>query len=579
MDFFDVLALVGGLALFLFGMSLMGTALEKRAGSQLKTILASITSNPFKGFLLGLGVTAIIQSSSATTVMVVGFVNSGIMTLRQAVGVIMGANLGTSMTSWILSLTGIEGESFWIQLLKPQSFTPVLALIGVILYMFQNDAKKKDNGLILLGFSVLMFGMEAMSDAVSGLRSVPEFTRILTLFSNPILGVLVGTVFTAIIQSSSASVGILQALTTTGSITYATAVPIIMGQNIGTCVSALISSIGASKNARRAAMVHLYFNVIATLILLPAFYIIEHTVGFWFTDEIADPLGIAIVHTAFKLLALALLMPHTKWLEKLAVLTVKDSKKDNEMPVLDERLMATPSIAIERCRQLTLEMGDISMEAVKLAVGQLKSFDTKTGQKVRELENKADKYEDILGTYLVKLSSHSMSENDSAEVAKLLHIIGDLERISDHGVIFLDVVEEIRDKKLDFSADAKNEQTVMISAVEEIMELTLKALSGDEQAAYLVQPLDQVIDNLQNELRSRHITRLQKSECTIEMGFVLSDMLTSLERVGGHCANVAGCMVEISQYRLGLHGYSDSLRGDGTVYAENVQKYTKQFAI
>ena len=579
MDFFDVLALVGGLALFLFGMNLMGTALEKRAGNKLKTILASITSNPIKGFLLGLAVTAVIQSSSATTVMVVGFVNSGLMTLRQAVGVIMGANLGTSVTSWILSLTGIEGESFWVQMLKPESFTPVLAFIGVVFYAFQKNAKRKDTGLILLGFAVLMYGMEMMSDAVYGLRSVPEFTSILTMFSNPILGVIVGTVFTAIIQSSSASVGILQALTATGGINYAVAVPVIMGQNIGTCVSALISSIGASKNARRAAMIHLYFNVIATLILLPVYYIIEHTIGFAFTYETATPLGIAVVHTVFKILALAILMPCNKLLEKLAVLTVKDSKKDNEMPVLDERLMATPSVAIERCRNITSEMAELSFEAVQLSFNQLKEFNSKSGERIRELENIVDKYEDMLGTYLVKLSSHSLREEDSAEVAKLLHIIGDLERISDHGVIFLDVVEEIEDKKLDFSDDAKAEQTVMITAVEKIMELTMQAINGDAAASREVEPLDQLIDKLQNDLRARHITRLQKSECTIELGFVLSDMLTSLERISGHCANVAGCIMEISQYSLGLHEHTHSLKGADSGYAESYARFADQFKL
>ena len=579
MDFFDVLALAGGLALFLFGMNLMGTALEKRAGNKLKTILASITSNPIKGFLLGLAVTAVIQSSSATTVMVVGFVNSGLMNLHQAVGVIMGANLGTSVTSWILSLTGIEGESFWVQMLKPESFTPVLAFIGVVFYAFQKNAKRKDTGLILLGFAVLMYGMEMMSDAVYGLRSVPEFTSILTMFSNPILGVIVGTVFTAVIQSSSASVGILQALTATGGITYAVAVPVIMGQNIGTCVSALISSIGASKNARRAAMIHLYFNVIATLILLPLYYIIEHTIGFAFTYEAATPLGIAVVHTVFKLLALAMLMPCNKLLEKLAVLTVKDSKKDNEMPVLDERLMATPSVAIERCRNITVEMAELSFESVQMAFNQLKEFNTKSGERIRELENIVDKYEDMLGTYLVKLSSHSLREEDSAEVAKLLHIIGDLERISDHGVIFLDVVEEIEDKKLDFSDEAKAEQTVMISAVEKIMDLTMKSINGDTEAPKEVEPLDQVIDKLQNDLRARHIMRLQKSECTIELGFVLSDMLTSLERISGHCANVAGCIMEISQYSLGLHEHTHSLKGEDSGYAQSYAQYAAQFKL
>ena len=547
MDLFDVLSLMGGLALFLFGMNLMGSALEKRAGNQLKTFLANITSNPFKGFLLGLGVTVVIQSSSATTVMVVGFVNSGVMTLRQAVGVIMGANLGTSMTSWILSLTGIQGDNFFIQILKPASFVPIVAMIGVILYMFQKSAKRRDTGVILMGFAILMFGMEAMSGAVSGLKDVPEFTRILVLFSNPILGVIVGTVFTAIIQSSSASVGILQALTATGSVTYATAVPIIMGQNIGTCVSAMISSVGASKNAKRAAVIHLSFNVIATLILLPLYYLVSWLLHDPLGDKIASPVGIAIVHTVFKLVALLILMPFTKQLEKLSCVIVPDSKKNEETQLLDERLLATPSVAIVRCREVAVSMAKTAVGSIQEAVVLLGNYNEKAAMHARELEDEVDVYEDKLSSYLVKLSSHDMSESDSAEANKLLHVIGDFERISDHAINVVNSAEEIHDKKLEFSGQAKKELNVLIDAVLEILNLALASFEKDDlDSAIMVEPLEQVVDYLRDVLKKQHIRRLRKQECTIELGFVLTDILTNLERVSDHCSNIAACILEIA---------------------------------
>ena len=562
MNLFDVLSLMGGLALFLFGMNLMGSALEKRAGNQLKTFLANITSNPFKGFLLGLGVTVVIQSSSATTVMVVGFVNSGVMTLRQAVGVIMGANLGTSMTSWILSLTGIQGDNFFIQLLKPASFVPIVAMIGVVLYMFQKSAKRRDTGVILMGFAILMFGMEAMSGAVSGLKDVPEFTRILVLFSNPVLGVIVGTVFTAIIQSSSASVGILQALTAKGSVTYATAVPIIMGQNIGTCVSAMISSVGASKNAKRAAVIHLSFNVIATLILLPLYYLVSWLLQDPLGDKVASPVGVAIVHTVFKLIALLVLMPFTKQLEKLSCVIVPDSKKNEETQLLDERLLATPSVAIVRCREVAVSMAKTAVGSIKEAVVLLGNYNEKAAVHARELEDEVDVYEDKLSSYLVKLSAHDMSESDSAEANKLLHVIGDFERISDHAINVVNSAEEIHDKKLEFSGQAKKELTVLIDAVLEILDLAFASFERDDlDSAVMVEPLEQVVDYLRDVLKKQHIRRLRKQECTIELGFVLTDILTNLERVSDHCSNIAACILEIARDEMDVHEYLRTVKG------------------
>ncbi len=575
----EILALVGGLALFLFGMNIMGQALEKRAGARLKNILSSMTSNTFKGFLLGLGVTAVIQSSSATTVMVVGFVNSGLMTLRQSIGVIMGANLGTSVTSWLLSLTGIEGAG-WVELLKPSSFTPVLALIGIILYMFQKNPKRKDTGLILLGFAVLMFGMETMSDSVSGLKDNEAFTSILTLFSNPLLGVLVGTVVTAIVQSSSASVGILQALTTTGTITFNTAVPIIMGQNIGTCVSAMISSIGASKNARRASIIHLSFNVIATLILLPAYYILTVIFDPAIIHEAADPVGIAVVHTLFKVVALIILMPCSSLLEKLACKLVSENSK-GEVQLLDERLLATPTVAVERCKTVAATMAELSVSSLKKSLTLIENYNEKDDQSIREDENNVDMYEDKLGSYLVKISARELTAADSTEVSKLLHIIGDFERISDHALNIVGSSEELHEKQLSFSEEARVELGVLIKAVEEILELSLKAFCDrDLDAATKVEPLEEVIDFLREELKKKHIARLQRGDCTIEMGFVLSDLLTSLERISDHCSNIAGCMLEMEHSNLDIHEYLRGVKGgDDKEYKDFYDYYKVKYAI
>ena len=558
---FNVVTMIGGLALFLFGMNIMSTSLEKRAGNRLKHILSGLTSSQFKGFLLGLGVTLIVQSSSATTVMVVGFVNSGLMTLQQSIGVIMGANLGASVTSWLVSLNGISGVGF-LQVFKPTFFVPILALVGVILYMFQKNSKRKDTGMILLGFAVLMFGMETMSDSVKGLGNVPQFANILTLFSNPFLGVLVGTAFTAIIQSSGASVGVLQALTVTKSVTYATVVPVVMGQNIGTCITAMISSVGASKNARRAAIIHLSFNVIATLVILPVFYLLDRIFNFAFMAASADYVGVAVVHTVFKLIALAILMPCSKYLEKLARFVVKDEKTSDEQ-LLDERFLSVPAVAIDRCRSVANAMAEISVKSILSAFECIESgFDAKTAESVRELEGKVDVYEDKLGSYLVKLSGQNMSEADSAEATKLLHVISDFERISDHSVNIVESVEEIRNKELEFSGEAKRELGVLTNAVKEILQLALKSFEEDDlDSAVMVEPLEQVVDHLRDKLKKQHISRLRKQECTIELGFVLTDLLTNLERISDHCSNIAGCVLEISHENMDIHEYLRSVKG------------------
>jgi phosphate:Na+ symporter len=580
MNIFDFLTLLGGLSLFLFGMNIMGEALEKRASGKLKTVLGRITTKKSTGFLLGLGVTAVIQSSSATTVMVVGFVNSGLMNLRQAINVIMGANVGTTVTAWILSLTGISGDSVFIQMLKPTSFTPVLAVIGIGLYMFCRDSKKKDTGMIMLGFATLMFGMEAMTGAVAGLKDVPEFRNILLTFSNPILGVLAGAGLTAIIQSSSASVGILQALSTTGQITFGTAIPIIMGQNIGTTVTALISSVGTNKNARRAAVVHLMFNVIGTIVWLSLFTLLNSIFKFAFVNSIIDQVGIAIVHTSFNVLCTALMLPMSEWLEKLACAIVKDSKEAETANLLDERLLSTPAIAIERSRSIADAMASESAAALTGSLKMLTEYDSETARTIRYQEKQIDEFEDMLGTYLVKLSSRAMTAADSEEAAKLLHVIGDLERISDHAVNILTSAEELRDKGLRFSDAAQKELAVMTAAENEILELSLQAFTkGDLTAAAMVEPLQRVIDTLKEQMRSRHILRMQKGVCTMELGFIWSDLLTSLERVAGHCANIAGCEMEMAHSSLELHEYSHDLNSSDPVFSESLTEFSKKYAL
>ena len=580
MDLFDVLTLLGGLSLFLFGMNLMGASLEKRAGSSLKILLGKLTSRKILGFLTGMGVTAVIQSSSATTVMVVGFVNSGLLTLRQAISVIMGANVGTTVTAWILSLTGLDGDNFFVMLLKPTSFTPILALIGVVLTMMAKSDKKKDVGMILLGFATLMFGMDTMSGAVAGLEEVPEFRNILLMFSNPVLGVLAGAGLTAIIQSSSASVGILQALSATGQVTYGAAIPIIMGQNIGTCVTAMISSVGANKNAKRAAVVHLLFNIVGTAVWLAVFYGINAVVQFSFVSHSIDQLGIAVVHTAFNILCTALLFPFSGLLEKMACRLVPDTKAPEKIQILDERFLATPSVAIDRCQEVAETMARISMDALKTSCQLIEHYDPKSAQAVRETEQEADQYEDMLGTYLVKLGRADLNAADSRETAKLLHIIGDFERISDHAVNLVESAEEIRNKGLSFSVHAKQELAVLTAAVGEVMDLALDAfLQNDPALAAKVEPLEQVVDTLKEQLRNRHILRLQKGECTIELGFVWSDLLTSLERVADHCSNIAGCVIEMSHDSLDVHEYLDNVKAGGPGFLRAYEAYAQKYAL
>ena len=593
MTIFDVLTLICGLALFLYGMDVMGDALKKSAGRKLKTILGNLTSNKWKGFLLGLGVTAVIQSSSATTVMVVGFVNSGTMLLSQAIGVIMGANVGTAVTAWITGLNGLGGGAAsaaeWLSWLKPSAWMPILALVGICLIMFSKKEKKKDIGVILMGFAVLMVGMDTMSGAVSGLKSSPEFQQILLLFKNPLLGILAGTVLTAIVQSSSASVGILQALSSTGAITYSAAMPIIMGQNIGTCVTAMLSSISANKNGKRAALVHLYFNIIGVILWMGMYYLLgwiltsTNVFGLfaWAEGTVIDMWGIAAIHTIFKIFSVALLMPVSNLLEKLAMATIKgtDTKGDGYTDMLDERLLETPSVAIERCYEVADQMAKLSSKAIQQAITLLGTYDDKVAQEVHDAEDKVDIYEDVLGSYLMKLSARSMTEIDSREVTKLLYMIGDFERISDHAVNIVDSADEIKDKGLEFSEKAVRELTVMYNAINEIMQMTEEAfINQDEKKAYIVEPLEQVVDDLKEQIRVRHIRRLQKEECTMEHGFVLSDILTNLERVSDHCSNVASCLIEMNEHEdLGIHEYEHHLKEEGEfdkLYHEYLAKYS-----
>ena len=580
MDIFNLLTMIGGLCLFLFGMNLMGQALERRTGGSLRTVLGKMTGKVMTGFLTGLGVTAIIQSSSATTVMVVGFVNSGLMTLRQAVNVIMGANVGTTVTAWLLSLGGIDSGSVWVNLLKPSSFTPVLALIGIVLYLFCKKAKQKDTGTILLGFATLMFGMETMSSAVAGLKDVPAFTNLFLAFKNPVLGVLAGAVLTGIIQSSSASVGILQALTVTGSVSYAAAIPIIMGQNIGTCVTAMISSVGTNKNAKRAAVVHLMFNVIGVAVLLTVFCIVKavfHPVLF---DEPATMYGIAVAHSAFNILCTAMLLPAGGLLEKLATRMVADGKQREKTVELDERLLATPSLALERSRAVAVEMADRSVRALKNALLCVEKYSPALAQSIQEDESSCDHYEDVLGTYLVRLSAQKLGENESEEATELLKTIGDFERISDHAVNLLESAEEMREKKLTFSPAARAEFGTLSAAIDEILELSLDAFaSGDVALAARVEPLEQVIDTLKEQMRTRHILRMQQGNCSIEAGFVWSDLLTNLERTSDHCSNIAGCVIDTAQHNLNLHETLKAVKRGDPRFQDSFRVYAEKYRL
>ena len=578
MTIFNALTLVGGLCLFLLGMNLMGQALERRAGGRLRTLLDKMTSRVMLGFLTGLGVTAIIQSSSATTVMVVGLVNAGLMTLRQAINVLMGANVGTTVTAWFLSLAGIDSGSLWVQLLKPASFTPVLALIGIIFYMFCKDTRKKDTGLILLGFTTLMFGMETMSGAVAGLRDVPAFTNLFLAFTNPLLGVLVGALVTAVIQSSSASVGILQALSVTGGVSYAAAIPIIMGQNIGTCVTALLSSVGTNKNARRAAIVHLLFNVIGVTVLLTAFCIVKAALSPALLDEPTTMYGIAIVHSVFNILCTAMLLPAGGLLERLAMRLVPDGKSADETAELDKRLLATPSLALQQARTLAGGMASCAARALENALAAFDAYTPELAQSIREDEERCDHYEDIIGTDLVQLSSRTMSQCESEEATELLKTIGDFERISDHAVNVLESAKELREKGLAFSGTAQEEYGVLAGAVREILHLAINAFAaGDSAAAAQVEPLEEVIDKLKEQMRTRHILRMQRGACSIEAGFVWSDLLTDLERISDHCSNIAGCVLDAAQHNLNLHETLRTVRREDadfrTRLAADAEKY------
>lgn len=582
MDIFNVITLVGGLALFLFGMQVMGESLEKTSGGKLKSILENLTSNRFKGLLLGLGVTAIIQSSSATTVMVVGFVNSGIMKLSQSVGIIMGANVGTTVTSWLLSLSSINAEgSFILQFLKPSSFSPLLAFIGIILYMFTKKQKNRDIGGIFLGFAVLMTGMEIMSSSVEPLAESEGFRNILLLFSNPVFGVLTGALLTAIIQSSSASVGILQALSVTGGVTYANAVPIILGQNIGTCITAMISSIGANKNAKRAAVIHLCFNIIGAAIFLVLFYVLHAIIRFPFINDSVSAFNIAIIHTIFNVFATMILFPFGKQLEKLAYIIVPDKGSDKKPQLLDERLLATPSVAVAQAKRLTNRMAEEACTSLKKAMSLLDKFDTKIVASIKETETEIDMYEDKLGTYLVKLSRESLTMDDSHEISNLLHSIGDFERMGDHAINICEVAQEIHDKGLTFSPDATEEIHVISDALTEILDMTSKAfINEDIELAKCVEPLEQIIDSLKKKMKSHHIVRLQKDECTIETGFVFSDLITNYERVADHCSNIAVCLIQVANDSFDTHEYLSHVKGDGeNDFVERYEAYKNKYRI
>ena len=580
MDIFDVLTLIGGLCLFLFGMNLMGGALERSAGSKLENMIGKLTTGKLAGLLTGLGVTAVIQSSSATTVMVVGFVNSKLMTLKQAIHVIMGANIGTTVTAWILSLSGISGSNMFLKLLKPSSFTPVLALIGIVLFMFTKSNKKKDIGMVLLGFATLTVGMETMTGAVSGLRDVPAFQELFLMFKNPILGVIAGAVLTAIIQSSSASVGILQALSSTGAISLGAAVPIIMGQNIGTCVTAMISSVGTTKNAKRTAFVHLLFNVIGTTICLILFMLAKAIFELPILAESANYLTISICHTIFNIACTAILLPSGNLLEKIVCKLVPDAKVEEVEAELDERLLATPSIALERCRDTAAKLAEASRLAVQDGMTSLTSYTEELGERIIANEDLSDHYEDILGSYLLKLSTRRRSVADTAELTMLLKAIGDFERIADHGKNLLQAAEEMNEKQLSFSDAAKAELAVLNAAVSEIVDLSFDAyLNRNLESAYHIEPLEEVIDDLKEQMRTRHILRMQQGQCSIEAGFVWSDLLTSLERVSDHCSNLAGCIMDLSNNDMNTHEAIRQAKLDYAKFGELYRAYTEKYRL
>lgn len=583
MDLFSALTFIGGLSLFLYGMDAMGKGLEKNSGGKLKKVLARLTSNPIKGVILGAGVTALIQSSSATTVMVIGFVNSGIMELSQAISIIMGANIGTTITAWILSLTGIQGSNIFLRLLKPSSFSPILALIGIIFALFAKSQKKKDIGGILLGFAVLMFGMETMTGAVRPLAEMPEFRNLLTVFSNPLVGVLTGALVTGIIQSSSASVGILQALSVTGTITYSMAIPIIMGQNIGTCVTALISSIGASKNAKRAAMVHLYFNIIGSALFLVLYYVISLMFDLTFINDSINVSGVAIIHSIFNVLSTLVLLPFTKQLEKLAKLTVKNKGRSHEdnFRQLDEYLLASPSVATSQCMSVTCKMAELSRDTLFNSISMLNVYSKSRAEEIKISESLIDQYEDRIGDYLIKLSTKDLSEKDNRKTTKMLHCIGDFERISDHAVNLLESANELKDKKIRFNKEALEDIMMLSDAIKEIINITTDSfINNDIKLAKSVEPLEEVIDGLQTKLKDRHIDRLKHGGCTTEIGFIFSDIITNYERIADHCSNIAICVIQIDKDEVSQHGYVKSLRAsDSNFYHDKLIEYSHKYCL
>ncbi len=572
MSIFDVLDLIGGLSLFLFGMTLMGQALERRAGSRLKALLGRMTTNKIAGLMTGLGVTAIIQSSSATTVMVVGFVNSGLMTLRQAIHVIMGANIGTTVTAWILSLAGIDSKNVFIRLLKPSSFTPVLALIGIIFYMVSKNSRRKDTGMILLGFATLMYGMESMSGAVSGLRSIPEFQQLFVAFTNPVLGVAAGALLTAVIQSSSASVGILQALASTGAVTYGAAIPIIMGQNIGTCATALLSSVGTGKNARRAALVHLSFNVIGTAVWLTVFCVVRAAASPGLLTRSASLMGIAVAHSVFNILCTALMLPLSGLLETLVCRLIPDSDVPDKTSELDERLLGSPALALNQCRKVLDKMAVASVGALQESMACILHYDADAAERIRSAEDETDHLEDIISTYLLKLTSTQLGEEESVKATAYMKLVGDYERLADHAVNILESAEEMREKEIVFTEQAAAEYKKISSAADEILRLSYQAFSKDDSsAARKTEPLAKVIDQLKEELRTRHIVRLQKGECTVAAGFVWSDLLTNLERVSDHCSNISGCVLDTFDHTMNIHQ-------NQRIFRDSVENFRHDFA-
>ena len=580
MDIFDVLNLIGGLCLFLFGMTVMGQALERRAGNGLKTLLGKLTTNKFAGLLTGLLVTAVIQSSSATTVMVVGFVNSGLMTLTQSINVIMGANIGTTVTAWILSLAGIESENFLVSLLKPSSFTPILALIGIIFYMMSKNSKRKDTGMILLGFATLMFGMQTMSASVSGLRDVPQFQQLFIAFTNPVLGVLAGAVLTAIIQSSSASVGILQALASTGAVTYGAAVPILIGQHIGTCITAMLSSVGTNINARRAALVHLSFNIIGGAVWLTVFSIIKAVLAPALLSQSASLMGIAVFHSVISIASTALLFPFSNWLEKLVCKLIPDAKTPEKDSELDERLLESPALALDQCRQMLEKMSTAAVTALKDSIECIFNYDSEKGEQIRQLENETDHMEDIIGTYLLKFTSLHHGDEESIKATEYMKLIGDYERIADHAVNILESAEEIQQKELHLTDAAVQELQNLRDAIYEILDLAHLAFSGDDyEAARKTEPLEQVIDKLKEQMRTTHFYRLQKGDCSPETSFVWSDLLTNLERVADHCSNISGCVLDTLDHTMNIHENQRIFRRTDEDFKKDYADFEQKYVI